>query len=202
MHQHVAMTSDTGVAAKLAELEASVEYLSDRQRIVDVYRRYTRGLNRYDMELLYAVFWPDAQINYGPHSFLRDAWISHWQENRYLKGLSCQAHHIVNETVDIDGDVAHVETYVIALWRPQTDDKPSLILGGRYIDRLDRRNSEWRIAVREYVPHFSSEATSFFSSFFSKAEWPKSGFGSGDKNDLCYRRPLNPRPNDKNSESA
>jgi len=42
-----------------------------------------------------------------------------------------------------------VESYLIAFWRSPADDKASLIAGGRYIDRLDRRGDEWRIAVRE-----------------------------------------------------
>lgn len=182
------------LVAKVAELEAKVEYMSDRQQIVDIYRRYTRGLNRYDIELLKSAFWSDAQINYGFDSRLRDEWVSRWQEQRYLKGLSCQAHHITNETVDIAGDVAHVETYLIAFWRPK-DDKSALIIGGRYIDRLDRRNGEWRIVVREFIPHFWTEANSVFNSHFNEASWPQSGLGAGDKSDPCYRRPLNRRPN-------
>jgi hypothetical protein len=188
------------LAAKVSELENKVEYLSERQRIIDVYRRYTRGLNRYDMELLHGTFWPDAQINYGFDSHLRDDWIGRWKDNRYLKGLSCQAHHITNETVDIDREVAHVESYLIALWTPPKDDKPALILGGRYIDRLDRRNGEWRIAVREFIPHFWSEATSIFSSV-----WPhfSARMAAGDgTTDLCYRRPLNPRPDKRNADGG
>jgi hypothetical protein len=182
------------LVAKVAELEARVAQIGERQRIIDVYRHYTRGLNRHDMELLYGSFWPDAQINYGFHSWLRDPWIDQWQKNRYQKGLSCQAHHITNETVDIDGDSAHVESYLIALWKPPTDDKPALILAGRYIDRLDRRNGEWRIAVREFIPHFWGETTSIFHSTFTETAWPQTGFGSGDKSDPCYQRPLTSRP--------
>lgn len=190
------------LAAKVAELETRIGCLTDRQQIIDVYRRYTRGLNRYDIESLYEAFWPDAQINYGYDSHLRDEWILLWQENRYMKGLSCQSHHITNETVDIDGSVAHVESYLIALWTPPEDDKPALILAGRYIDRLDRRNGQWRIAVREFIPHFWSEATSIFSETFTEAAWPQSGFGAGDKSDPCYRRPLIPRPRIKDIDSG
>ena len=89
------------LASKIASLQAQVSLLSERQRIIDVYRRYTRGLNRHDIMLLSSAFWPDAQINYGYNSRCRDEWIRAWEEKRYLQGLSCQAHHITNETIDI-----------------------------------------------------------------------------------------------------
>jgi hypothetical protein len=188
------LSEAAALATKVAELEQKVVYLSERQHVIDMYRRYTRGLNRYDLELLNSTFWPDAQINYGFRSYLRDEWISLWKEKRYLKGLACQAHHITNETVDIAGDVAHVESYLIAFWRPLKDDNSALIIGGRYIDRIDRRIGEWRIAVREFIPHFWTNANSVFNSTFSETSWPQFGMGASDKSDPCYRRPLNPRP--------
>jgi hypothetical protein len=111
---------------------------------------------------------------------------------RHLKGLACQAHHITNETVDIFGDVAHVEAYLIAFRRNQNDSS-AFIIGGRYIDRFDRRAGEWRIAVREFIPHFTIEGPSHLSHL----AWPQSGQGVGtcDKGDPSYLRPLNSRPN-------
>lgn len=175
----------------VAELRSEVERTKDRQQIVDVFRRYTRGLNRYDVELIRSAFWRDAQINYGFDSRSRDAWVSYWQEERHLKGRACQAHHITNETVEIAGDVAHVETYLIA-FRVEGDKELSSVVGGRYIDRFDRRNGEWRIAVREFIPHFTIEGVSRFH----RLPWPKEGQGVGacDKSDPVYLRPLNPRP--------
>ncbi len=206
MHQDELETKSlpdiVSLAEKVVQLETKLEFLSNRQQIVDVYRRYTRGINRCDMELLHGAFWPNAQINYGFNSHSRDEWIRLWQENRYSKGLSCQSHHITNETVEVVGEVAHVESYLIALWRPPTDDKPALIVAGRYIDRLDRRSSEWRIAVREFIPHFWSEASSIFSSVFTETAWPQSGFGAGDKSDPCYQRPLNQRADDTDAKGG
>ncbi len=184
------------LASRVAALESKVAAGLQRHRIIDLYMRYTRGLNRHDMELLTGVFWPDAQINYGFSSWLRDEWISLWERERYLKGMSCQAHHITNETIDIDDDLAHVESYLIAFWRPPTDETPALILAGRYIDRLDRREDEWRISVREFIPHFWTEARSIFHATFTESSWPHTdiGLGAFNRNDLRYLRPLTPRP--------
>jgi hypothetical protein len=54
--------------------------------------------------------------------------------------------------------------YINALFNPKGDSldfgRGATIIRGRYIDRLDRRNGERRIAVREFVPHYSAQAQS------------------------------------------
>jgi hypothetical protein len=182
-------------ADRVAALEAKIEYLTSRQQIADVYVRFTRGFDRQDEELVKSVFWPDAQVNYGKsQSFPRDQFIA-----RHLpahKRFASYAHHITSQAVDIAGDVAHVESYVLAFFRAQ-DDKSTTIAGGRYIDRVDRRNGEWRVAVREFFPHYWIEANSIFETSFAAADWPRTGcwLGTRDKSDPSYRRPLNPRAN-------
>ena len=116
--------------------------------------------------------------------------------NEHTKRYSHYGHLITNESVDVKGDVAHVEAYVT---RFSTDQKGKAeIVMGRYIDRLDRRNDEWRIAVREFIPVFlPADMDSALDSAFNDKSWPHSGCGMGtwDKHDPSYRRPLTPRPN-------
>lgn len=190
-HGDVGMASG-GVAMlceEVSQIGRQVRALADRQAIVDVFRRYTRGLNRHDIDLLRSAFWSDAQINYGFDSRERDEWIEYWRVERKLKGLACQAHHITNETIDIDGDAAHVESYLIAF--RTNEDETAVAIGGRYIDRFDRRGTEWRIAVREFIPHFAISGRSVHGG----TEWPQEGpsVGRCDRDDVCYQRPLNPR---------
>lgn len=182
------------LAAKVAALEAKVAYLSDRQQIHDVYLRYMRGFDRNDVELLKSAFWPDVQINYGSQSNSLDEFIVR-HLNLHTKELASWGHLITNETVDIAGDVAHVETYVTALFRPKDDNSSfaggATIAGGRYIDRLDRRNGEWRIAVREFISHFYANT----KSVFPETTWPRSDCARGtwDRRDPSYLRPLTRR---------
>lgn len=182
-----------GLNSKLEELEKRLRYLTDRQEILDVFRRYARGLNRYDMDLLHGAFWPDAQVNYGFDTRTSGEWISYWQ-GHFQQGNTSQAHHITNETIDIDGDIAHVESYLIA-FRRQRDDKATRIAGGRYIDRFDRRMGEWRIAVREFIPHIWLETNSVFNANFNDSLWPQTGWALGtcDRSDPSYTRPLERR---------
>lgn len=177
------------LAARVAELEAKVAYLSDRQQIHDVYLRYMRGFDRNDVELLKSAFWPDAQINYSFHSASVEEFVVE-HETAHKKVQTHWGHLITNESVDIAGDVAHVETYVTEL-ATQKEGK-SRIVSGRYIDRLDRRNGKWRIAVREFIPHFFTETNDALD---FNHNWPGTDCGKGtwDKRDPSYLRPLKRR---------
>ncbi len=137
-----------GIAGLEGISAADIRYLIDRQAILDCIRRYARGVDRHDEELMASAFWPDAQINYGswsgpPHLFT--PWANAGHDSRYLSHV----HNITTQTADIDGDVAHVESY-IAYFLRETDEQHVRVGIGRYIERYERRGREWRIAVREF----------------------------------------------------
>jgi hypothetical protein len=178
--------------ARVAQLTAQVQTLMDQAAIRDVLRRYARGLDRHDVELETSAFWPDAQVNYGVYSGERDAFVK-WGNEGHEKGYRRHEHHITNQTIDIDGDTAHVESYVIYLLH-EIDEKTTEIGGARYIDRMERRDGEWRIILREFLPDIYVRAPSFFTSAFVKQACPPSGAGTWDKTDLSYVRPLQKRP--------
>ena len=181
------------LTAKVTELEDRVAYLNDRQRIHDVYLHYMRGFDRNDVELMRTAFWPDVQINYGTQSNSFDEFVSRHLDE-HTRDLAHWGHLITNESVDIEGDVANVETYVTRLSNSKKDGK-SMIVMGRYIDRLERHHGEWRIAVREFVPTFLTETETTVDSVFKEGTWSRSGCGMGtwDKHDPSYRRPLTVR---------
>ena len=148
----------TALNAKVAAMEPIVADLEERKKIHEVYIHYGRGIDRLDETLYRSAFWPDAQINYGTRETITVD--QHWNEHmiKWHKGtLQSWGHLLTNETADIDGDVAHVEIYVTPMWVPKDEKqgKEWFLLSGRYIDRLERRNGEWRIAVREFIPHFA-----------------------------------------------
>ena len=56
-------------------------------------------------------------------------------------------HNLGNHSCEIDGDTAHCETY----WTFASVNKGKPFYSfstGRYIDRLEKRNGEWKIAAR------------------------------------------------------
>lgn len=185
------------LAARIGELESKVAYLSDRQQIHDLYLRYMRSFDRNDVDLMRSAFWPEAQINYGSQSNTFDEFVTR-HLNQHTAELAAWGHLITNETVDIDGDAAHIETYVTALWVPKDEKSFAYgrpIVGGRYIDRVDRRNGEWRIAVREFVPHFQIKADADASVWNDHSRNTKFSceMGTWDRRDPSYVRPLERR---------
>jgi len=186
----------SNIQMRLASLDPEVRYLRDRRDIFDVAKRYTRGADRHDKELARSAFWPEATISFGtPMS--RDEYID-WEE-RELAGYAAHQHHVTGQTIEIDGDTAHVESYLIyflvprdrtadvagpaSLGRALTSEKTRLG-SGRYIERWERRNDEWRILVREYVEDLAllGDTVELCSEGRCLASW--------DREDPSYWRPL------------
>jgi len=98
------------LSTRLDALDPQVRYLKDRKDIFDVLKRYTRGADRHDKDLVRGAFWPEATISFGTQ-MTRDQYAD-WEENE-LAGYAAHQHHITGQTIDIDGDTAHVESYVL-----------------------------------------------------------------------------------------
>jgi ketosteroid isomerase-like protein len=160
----------------------TIQYLVDRLQIHDCLARYARGLDRHDAELIASAFWPDAQVNYGSRfSGLRDAFVV-WA-NELESQNEYHQHHLTTQSVDMDGDTAHVETYVLYIVR--THEKAERLGAGRYIDVLERRAGEWRISLREFLAEMGNAGV---PSLLVDNPWTQRG--TWDREDLSYVRPL------------
>jgi hypothetical protein len=63
-------------------------------------------------------------------------------------------HNTGNQLVEVSGDAAWAEHYTISSHRIAADDngpERDFIAHGRYIDRMERRGGEWRIARRKML---------------------------------------------------
>jgi SnoaL-like domain len=167
----------------MSERSDELRYLIDRQAILDCIHRYCRGLDRHDDELLESAFHPDAIDNHGSWFGGREEFVR-WANHECHEGLLSHQHHVTTHNCEIDGDVAHTETYVLFIHR-QGDRRTVLCGGGRYLDRLERRDGEWRIARRRLVMDLSGTLEG--SGFESFADYPS---GRWDRGDDSYERPL------------
>lgn len=143
------------------ELREKVQQLLDREAIRDCLHRYARGLDRKDLGMIRSVFHPDATDHHGgaiAYHPAGDALIEDWKRRDAKRTFS--QHVILNCSIDLDGDVAHAETYfqlVIGLSEEAAAEQPRLsVTGGRYIDRFERRAGEWRIATRVLIAEYSA----------------------------------------------
>ncbi|MBV9840959.1 MAG: nuclear transport factor 2 family protein [Sphingomonadaceae bacterium] len=169
-------------------LEEMVQELYDKQKIREVAIRYARGVDRMDRELLMSAYHPDAIDDHGFFVGNReDFWT--WVNTYHVTNQSTHQHIIGNHYCEIDGDVAHTETY----WLFAALDKNGANLsigGGRYIDRMEKRDGEWRIAARKCVPDWGGVPTTGQSNPEQSRMLRESGIVARDKTDSSYERPL------------
>ena len=170
--------------------ERKIQLLLDKQEIYELLCRYCRGIDRLDKELVLSCFHPgatDIHVGVGSNAvhtgsieeFLDKEWDS-W------KRYAGSQHHLCNHLCEVIDDVALAETYQFSFYwaEPGDDLEFNVVNSNRYIDRFERRNSEWRIAHRELYRNFVRRETRPFV-FPTKANgWPR---GSQDRSDPAYR---------------
>jgi hypothetical protein len=139
--------------------KVSPEEVADRLAIMDLLNRYARGIDRCDLAVLREVWWPDAVADYGTGEV--NALV--WSEGVIpaLGAMRRTQHFLGNMLIDIDGAQATAETYCRAWHEVDSPDGPQeMDVGGRYLDRLERRGDDWRLLHRRYVLDWSRNGPS------------------------------------------
>lgn len=181
-------------------------YLLDRRAIDDLLARYTRGVDRLDRELLASVYHEDALDDHGCFVGTREEFID------YVLAMHTEHHHATmhfagSTTVEIDGATAHAETYYL-FCSMNKRGQPFTMVGGRYLDRMEKRDGEWRILHRKCLtdwvaPSINERAAAKTpegrANFLHMAEheWAATKNGawpSRDRSDPRYERPLDVSP--------
>jgi hypothetical protein len=165
------------------EAEHELERLRDEAAIQRVLVRYCRGIDRCDEELIRSVYWPDATDDHGAYRGSGPGFAP-WVVEALRTGTLATQHVLGQVAIERAGASAWVESYVLA--RHKVERHGSLALetfAGRYVDRFEKRDSEWRIADRRVVHDWSKIEP-------IAAEYPHDRFEPGrrDRSDASYRR--------------
>lgn len=127
--------------------------LAAKDEIRDVVYRYCRAADRCDAELLASVYHPDATEDHG--GFVGSAAEFRQQVIPRLRSRWTATQHLLgNILIEINGDIAHTESYVVAYHVPPPDTEGRTlmwVLGARYVDRFECRDGKWLIAHRVMV---------------------------------------------------
>jgi len=131
--------------------EMQIEKIVDKQKIIDLTIAYTWIIDRGPRENLNEIFTDDAvfiidvrRLN-GLDEILGKI-------ERTLGGLSASQHLISNHQVLIDGDNATCSCYLHAQHTLHgTEGGDNYVMAGRYVDKLIRVGTEWRIVERELI---------------------------------------------------
>ena len=132
---------------------AEIQALIDKRAIYDCLVRYPRGIDHADPGLLKTVYHVDGTDDHGIFSG------NAWEFAEFIGpfdaelGVKQQTHRVDNVLIEFTGpDSASVESYNITFVDAETPEgMAASIIGGRYLDRFERRDGEWKIAHRLYV---------------------------------------------------
>ena len=141
---------DSGVVAGVPSRHArggliamlDLESMRAREEIRDVLYRYCRATDRRDWETLRACYHDDAYDDHGSLVGPIDEFIR--ISKPFADRVAATMHFMGNVLIELDGDVARVESYVIAYHVIEADDGTSKHdnWGIRYVDRFERRDGE------------------------------------------------------------
>ncbi|GAA4553739.1 nuclear transport factor 2 family protein [Pseudonocardia xishanensis] len=169
-----------------ATTEHELRQMLDRQQILDCIHRYTRGIDRFDRELMLSAYHEDAFDDHGvfqgnPEEF------ADWVYDMHRRRHTLHQHYVTNHTCQLAGDTAHTETYFLLLAH-NTSGSPISMHGGRYLDRFERRGGRWAIAARAVTSEWTGEVPTI-----QGAQLPRTAPGAvlRGPGDVSYARPLN-----------
>ena len=166
-----------------------LDQLRSRAEIAEVIMRYCRAFDRCDETLLRGCFHPDSTHEHGAFKGSSADFCAHGLE--LVRDLVLTHHQLGQISIEIDGETAYVESYFTSYHRfgasPPAGGQPheDRILGGRYIDRFERRDGVWRIARRRGVSDWIRYEPASDRGFFDRPEEER---GRRDRNDPVYRR--------------
>lgn len=168
-----------------SELLETVRCLKDRQDILDCLMREVRGRDRHDVELTASCYWPEGFDEHGPHITLAADYPARANAGP-AAFFSATSHNITNHTCEIDWGCGALRDLCRRALLSK-DRKTCTIALGRYLDRLEKRDGEWRIMHRRCTVDMSIEGS---------AEWLESDAIKGflkpvwDQSDISYQRPI------------
>lgn len=170
-----------------ADRLARLGRLLDQQDILDCLIRFSRGMDRFDRELFLSAFHPDAEIAAGSYVG-GPVPLYEWASSLHEQGQVATHHNLLNVSYDIDGDIAHTETYYLFVGRNR--DESNWVAGGRYLDRLEKRAGAWRIAFRNNIIEWSGMVPTMALPFADVPDLFGNGAPARSRDDPSYRRPL------------
>jgi hypothetical protein len=140
------MTAEPGVTP-------NPDRVADRLAIQDILHLHSRGLDRLDSSAIQCAYWPDAEVDYGSykgsaHTFAE--LVTGALDGQY----ELTRHNLSNTLITFADHVALSESNVSA-GHLLLGAKEELLFYGRYLDRLEKREGQWKIAYRQVVMDWS-----------------------------------------------
>ena len=133
--------------------------LEDREAIREVIAAYAHAIDRRRWDMMARLFHSDATFGFGP---VEGDWRGFVDQARSIIDPCISTQHLLGQTLIgfADAVTATCETYLTAMHIvpvgyprsdvfPARDETYAAIIAGRYVDRFEQRDRQWRIARRQ-----------------------------------------------------
>ena len=143
--------------------------LVEREKIRDCIARLARGEDRRDAALIASACWPDSVSDYGVFKGSFDKYLA-WVVPG-SPAIPVTQHVLGQSVIELAGETARFETHVTSYHRVDMgEEHRDTLIGGRYLDRLEKRGGEWRIAERTML-------YDWFQDFGRSIDWSQGVMG-------------------------
>ncbi len=182
-------------------MDEAVRQLLDKQACAEVMMTYCRAIDRCDERLLRSVFHPNSYHRHGFEGPSSDKAAKGGDFVGFALGVlanNARTHHQLGNIfieLEDDGVTAYTEAYFTAYHRMRAKGDPKAAanafdtemdywVGGRYMDRMEKRNGVWKIAYRVGTTDWTRLEPPSSQGFVRDAELTS----KQSRKDMVYRR--------------
>lgn len=138
----------------LTELTQALETLSDESAIRALPHKFARALDRNDPQTIRDCFHPDGTDDHGMFKGSVDEFVP-WVMAE-LETYQRTQHHITTQNIKVSGRKAGCESYFYGHHVIDTPDgEIQMIVSGRYLDLMEKRDGTWKISRRTCMVDWS-----------------------------------------------
>jgi len=138
------------------ERDPEIQALLDKQAIAELVTSYCRAIDRRDVEAIRALYHPDSVDDHGSYfqgsgmAYI-DTIASLWEPMETLQ------HHATMINTRLEGNYAESESYGLHFMQMRTPDGlEDIVVGGRFLDKFERRNNVWKFLHRTHTIDWST----------------------------------------------
>jgi len=129
-------------------MSEEIQRLLDLEAIRNLVHIYCRAVDRHDHALMRSLYHEDALDDHG--SFFKGLAMEFIDKLPEIQApMEILHHNTTTHNIELHGNTAEGEVYVLAFHRVATDSGSiDLIIGGRYLDKYEKRDGIWKFSHR------------------------------------------------------
>lgn len=129
-------------------MSQGLQTLLDLEAIRSLVNIYCRAADRHDHDLMRSLYHEDALDDHG--SFFKGLAMEFIDKLPEIQApMEILHHNTTTHNIELDGDKAEGEVYVLAYHRVAVENGSiDLIIGGRYLDKYEKRDGVWKFSHR------------------------------------------------------